>query len=190
MIARIVRAARASKLPMTRRSLTPRLALLSTAVVLGAAALASSAQARAVCRDLEDCRREIEIMPPIPPPEPGPPVPRQALRVRDVAARMRVIAPRVSECVATHFEGERPPRRLLVTVFISPDGRWSVGFGPRAAPPVPGVEARGATPLEVCVANWISSEIGPRLQPPGGRTTRRVTRTYRIAALPAEGAGG
>jgi len=165
-------------------------ALVAAALFAGSAAIVPGAQARAVCRDLEDCRREIEIMPPVPPRDPGPPVPRSALRVREVAGRLRTVTPRVSECVATHYEGERPPTRVVVTVFVEPDGRWSLGFGARAVPPVPGAEARGGTPLEVCIANWISSEIGPRLQPPGGRSVRRVARTYRIAALPAEGAGG
>ncbi len=175
---------------MSRPSPALRALFFALAVVVTAIGVVGSARARAVCRDSEDCGRVVDIMPPIPPVDRGPPVPRSALRVRDVAGRLRAIAPRVSECVATHFEGERPPRVLVVTVFIEPEGRWSLGFGRRPVPPIPGAETRGATPLEVCVANWISGEIGPRLQPPGGRTVRRVARTYRIAASPAEGAGG
>jgi hypothetical protein len=140
-----------------------------------------TASARAVCRDPRDCGMvdDYRVMPPLPPEPPGPPPLRAPLRLAQVRPRLLALAPHVDECFATHFEGERAPRTFAVTLFVHPDGRWSLGFGGRARPPERGAELRGQTPLEVCIADWISGEIGPRLQPPGGRAPRRVAVSYR-----------
>ncbi len=130
-----------------------------------------------------------DIRPPIvvPPIDPGPPAPRPALAMADVRGRLSTLGPRVDECFNTHFEGERAPRAFPITVFVHADGRWSLGFGSRVRAPRSDQELRGSTPLEVCVADWVSGEIGPRLQPPGGRATRRVAVSFRpqLATVPA-----
>jgi hypothetical protein len=149
-------------------------------VLLAFASVPSGVSARAVCRD-EDCGRaeELRIMPPIPPSDPGPPAPRAPLRMAQVRPRLLALGPRVDECFTTHFEGDRAPRTYPVTLFVHPDGRWSLAFGPHARAPDRGAELRGQTPLEVCISDWISGEIGPRIQPPGGRAPRRVALSYR-----------
>lgn len=121
------------------------------------------------------------IMPPLPPGDPGPALPRVPLTLADARARLRALTPRVNECFATHFEGERVPRRYALTLFVHPDGRWSLGFGAGVRAPARNVEARGQSPLEVCIADWVSGELGPVLQPPG-RVQRRVVVTLRPAA--------
>lgn len=155
--------------------------------LLALCSMPSGVAARAVCRDA-DCTRvdELRIMPPIPP-DPGPPAPRAPLRLAEVRPRLVALAPRVDDCFATHFEGDRAPRTYPVTLFVHPDGRWSLAFDARARAPERGAELRGQTPLEVCVSDWISGEIGPRIQPPGGRAPRRVAVSYRprLAATPA-----
>ena len=161
-------------------------------VVLCLVSMPTSAEARAVCRDRRGCGldEELRIMPPVPPEPPGPPALPAPLPLARVRPRLLAIAPRVDECFSTHFEGARAPRAYPLTVFVHPDGRWSLAFGPRPRPPQRDAELRGQSPLEVCIADWVSSEIGPRVQPPGGRATRRVAVSYRpriaasLASLP------
>ncbi len=166
------------------RRLAPALLL-----VLALTGRSTAASARAYCADPDLCGgRELDrerIIEPPPPHDPGPPVPRGALRFSQLRPRLRAIAPHVEECFATHFEGERPPRAVAVTVFVHPSGRWSLAFGPRPRRPAVDAEARGTTPLEVCIADWVSGEIGPRLEPFRGRAPRRVTQSYRVT-LPAQ----
>lgn len=135
----------------------------------------SRAEARAVCVDPR-CGY-VDIEPPLPP-DVAPPIRVPTLRLRDVAPRLRGLATHVDECFATHFEGARAPRNHPVTVFVHPDGRWSVAFGPRPRVPARGQELRGTSPLEVCIADWIAGELGPSIQPPGGRAIRRVAVTF------------
>jgi hypothetical protein len=151
----------------------------------GLASSPSDVSARIVCRD-EDCGREedLRILPPFPPDSPGPPAPRAPLRLAEVRPRLVALGPRVDECFATHFDGEHAPRAYPMTVFVHPDGRWSLAFGPRPRVPSHGAELRGETPLEVCISDWISGEIGPRIQPPGGRAPRRVAVSYRPHLAP------
>lgn len=158
------------------------------ALLLGAVSPAD-AEARAVCTDLRRCGGEdyAEIIVPIPP-DPGPPAPRAAMTLNDARSHVRSLGPRVDECFATHFEGARAPRTYAVTMFVHPDGRWSLAFGPRARAPRRDAELRGESPLEVCVADWIAGELGPRIQPPGGRADRRLAFTFHphvAAAAPA-----
>lgn len=162
--------------------------VMSLAVLVAASLIAPDAvAARAVCADPRCGMVDVEIMPPIvvPPVDPGPPAPRAMLAVADVRGRLSTLGPRVDECFDTHFEGDRAPRAFPITVFVHPDGRWSLAFGPRARAPRGGDELRGTTPLEVCVADWVSSEIGPRLQPPGGQSTRgRSVRRVAVSFRP------
>lgn len=162
-----------------------RLLLVSLCLV----SVPATASARAVCRDPRECGMvdELRVMPPIPPEPPGPPALPAPLRLARVRPRLVALSPRVDECFHTHFEGDRAPRTYPVTLFVHPDGRWSLAFGPRARAPERGAELRGESPLEVCIADWISGEIGPRIQPPGGRAPRRVAVSYRprLAATPA-----
>jgi hypothetical protein len=149
--------------------------------LLLAAAIPSGAMARAVCTDPRCGMVDVDvIVPPPPPVDPGPPALRPALRFSQIRARLRALGPRVNECFATHFEGTRPPRAQLVTVFVHPSGRWSLAFGPQPRTPRPDEELRGGAPLEVCIADWISGELGPRLEPSRGRAPRRVALSYRI----------
>ena len=150
--------------------------------------------ARARCVDERCGRVMVEDVPPfirppivVPPVDPGPPLPRTALAIGEVRARLSALGPRVDECFDTHFEGDRAPRTYPITVFVHADGRWSLGFGPRVRAPRAEDELRGQSPLEVCLADWVSSEIGPRLQPPGGRATRRVAVSFRphLSPVPA-----
>ncbi|GAB4110068.1 MAG: hypothetical protein OHK0013_45890 [Sandaracinaceae bacterium] len=172
----------------SHRSTSAAAAALALAVL--AASMPDVAHARAVCRDPRGCGRVDErILPPIPS-EPEGPVLRPALRFSQIAGRLRALGPRVDACFAAHFEGERAPRTLRVTVFVHRSGRWSLAFGVRPRTPRADEELRGASPLEVCIADWISGELGPRIEPARGRAVRRVAHVFRITPLagpPAEG---
>lgn len=159
----------------------PSLALAP--LLLVALVAPSGASARAVCADPRCGMVDVDVIVPPPPPpvDPGPPGPRPVLRFSQVRGRLRGLGLRVNECFATHFEGARPPRALEVTVFVHPSGRWSLAFGARPRTPRPDEELRGADPLQVCIADWIAGELGPRLEPFRGRAPRRAAQRYRIA---------
>jgi hypothetical protein len=168
------------------------LAARAVLVALAIAAAPNEATARAFCADPRGCGMVDEscILPPIPP-EPETRPLRPALRFAQIAGRLRAVDPRVDECFAAHFEGERPPRTLRVTVFVHRSGRWSLGFGARPRAPSVDEELRGASPLEVCVADWIAGELGPRIEPARGRAMRRVSRVFRVTlAAPARSEEG
>jgi hypothetical protein len=158
--------------------------LVAPIAVLALVSLPTGAAARAVCRDPRGCGIDERTGPPVLPEPDGALSLRAPLGLRTLRARLVALRPRVAECFATYFEGARAPRSYLVTLFDHPDGRWSLAFGPRPAPPLPGVEQRGTGPLEVCIADWVSGEIGPRVQPPRGRAPRRVSVSFR-PVLPA-----
>ena len=138
---------------------------------------ASRADARAVCVDPR-CGHEVDIMPPpYPPPHPdGPALPRAGLPFREIAPRLHTLVGHVEECAATHLDVV--PRTLSVRVTVQPDGLWGLSFGSARAT---GTEERGHAPFEVCVADWVSSELGPRLEPLASRRPRNVVVRYRLS---------
>lgn len=137
----------------------------------------SHADARAVCVDPR-CGHEVDIMPPPypPPPPEGPAVPRAGLPFGEIAPRLRTLQGHVEECAATHLDVI--PRSLSVRVTVQPDGRWGLSFGRARAIEI---EERGHVPFEVCVADWVSSELGPRLEPLASGRPRNVVVRYRLS---------
>ena len=140
---------------------------------------ASHVEARAMCVG-RHCG-DLDIMPPIPPTPPdGPPVPRAGLPFSSIAPRVRALQAHVEECASTHLDDV--PRNVSMRVTVQPDGRWGLSFG-RAQPTE--IEERGHTPFEVCVADWVSSELGPRVEPLASRRPRNVVVRYRLANFTA-----
>jgi len=137
----------------------------------------SSADARAVCADPR-CGDEVGIRPPPypPPPSERPAVPRASLPFTEIAPRLRSLQGHVEECAATHLDVM--PRRVSVRVTVQTDGRWGLSFGSARASEI---EARGHAPFEVCVSDWVSSELGPRLEPLASRRARNVLVRYRLS---------
>lgn len=113
------------------------------------------------------------IVPPTPPVAPGEP-PRAT--ARGVRERLRVMDREIGECVLTHLD--ETPRTLTIHVFVYPNGEWGIALGRVRTPPVAG--ARGETPIEVCVADWVASSLGSHTEPFRGRRPRDVSVTYRL----------
>ena len=110
--------------------------------------------------------------PPVPPVVTGPaPIDLAGLR-----ARLAGLDDEVAACVRQHSDA--PPRTLRVHVFVYATGEWSIALGRVASAPLVG--ARGETPLEVCVADWVASEIGSRIEPTHRRRPVDVARTVRL----------
>lgn len=87
---------------------------------------------------------------------------------------------RFDQCVAEHG-GDAPARRLALHILVWPSGEWSLYVG--RVPRRPEVGARGATPLEVCIGDWIAGEIGSQLEPASrreGRSPQRTTYVHRV----------
>ena len=139
---------------------------------------ASHVEARAMCAG-RHCG-DVDIMPPIPPPPDGPTVPRAGLSFSVIAPHLRGLQAHVEECAATHLD--EIPRSISVRVTVQPDGRWGLAFD-RARPTE--IEERGHAPFEVCVADWVSSEVGPRVEPLASRRPRNVVVRYRLANFTA-----
>ena len=139
----------------------------------------SHADARAACIEPRcGLDHEVDIMPPPypPPPPDGPALPRAGLPFREIAPRLRSLAGHVEECAATHLDVV--PRTLSVRVTVQTDGLWGLSFGSARAT---GTEERVHAPLEVCVADWVSSELGPRREPLASRRPRNVVVRYRLS---------
>ena len=160
---------RGARLPRMRTLLSLCLVLLIVPV--------SRADARAVCVDPR-CGHEADIMPPPypPPPPEGPAVPRVGLPFAAIAPRLRLLRGHVEECASTHLEVM--PRTLSVRVTVQPDGRWGLSFGGARATEI---EERGHAPVEVCISDWVSSELGPRVEPLASRRPRSVVVRYRLS---------
>jgi hypothetical protein len=130
------------------------------------------AQAGAHARVDEDFMMPPIIVPPSPPASTEP----ARATASGVRERLRVMDREIGECVRTHLD--ETPRTLTVHVFVYPSGEWGLALGRVRTPPA--ANARGETPLEVCVADWVASSLGSHTEPFRGRRPRDVSVTYRL----------
>lgn len=105
------------------------------------------------------------------------PLPPPPSTEADVRTALAALEPELQQCAAQHPAGSA---RVMVNVYLFPQGIWSASFGvPRGMPAAGG---RGTSPFEVCVAGALEQRIGYRTTTFTGSRPRKVSRRFRVQA--------